>query len=158
MRRHVYFYTLLDRQFDVAADLLSGDASGWLPPPAESAGEGESWHVDLTADGAMRAGVATMPALVRVGEPSRFDDHLLRAIRWQARTAERLFPVLEADVDLRRLDGSGCHLSLTGTYRPPLSVVGGMGDLLLGHRVAEACVRRFVLDIASRLAVPASGR
>jgi hypothetical protein len=38
-----------------------------------------------------------------------------------------------------------------GSYRPPLSVVGEVGDKLIGHRVAEACVRRFVLDVAERL-------
>lgn len=150
MRRHVYFYTFLDRAFPAAADVLSGPPPRWLPPPASSDGE-EGWLVDLAADGALPAPVATLPAVVAVGPAARFHDHLLRAVRWRARTAEQLFPVLEADLDLRQTNGSGCQLSLTGSYRPPLSVVGGVGDRLLGHRVAEACVRRFVLDVGGRL-------
>lgn len=44
------------------------------------------------------------------------------------------------------------QVTLLGSYHPPLSAVGDVGDRLLGHRVAEAVVRRFVEDVAVRLA------
>jgi hypothetical protein len=37
-------------------------------------------------------------------------------------------------------------------YRPPAGLLGGLGDALLGHRIAEAAVRNFVMDLAARLA------
>lgn len=164
MPRHVYYYELLATPFEDAARTLAGDPRGWLPEPAEP--WGEAWLVDLRADGALPGGLAKRRAVVRVGQvPERslataegdVADNgqakgLLRPVRWEAAEASEVFPVLSADLELDALQGDGCQLSLMGTYRPPLSVVGEATDRLLGHRVAEATVRRFVLDVAARLA------
>lgn len=158
MRRHVYFYTHLEQGFDALAQVLGGDPAAWLPKPAEPRDEG--WLVDLHAHGTLPAGVAGHTALASVGEPSLASaghpETLLRSVAWQSATTERLVPMLEADLELASLDAYGCQLSMMGSYRPPLSVIGEAGDRLLGHRVAEACVRRFVLDIADRLVVSAT--
>lgn len=150
MRRHVYFYTHLTETAEVVARLIAGDPGAWLPLPAVPDGEG--WLVVLHADGALPDTVAARDARVAVGAVTRSGEGLLRRVQWRARTAERLFPVLDADLQVSPLEGRGCQFSLFGTYRPPLSVVGEAGDRVLGHRVAEACVRRFVLDVAARLA------
>lgn len=150
MRRHVYFYTYLSQPADVVSRLFAGDPGAWLPPPAEPDDEG--WRVVLHADGALPDAVAAREAWVTVGAVTPSGEGLLRRVQWRARTAERLFPVLEADLEVTPLEGRGSQLSLLGTYRPPLSVVGDAGDRMLGHRVAEASVRRFVLDIDARVA------
>ncbi len=164
MPRHVYYYELLATPFGEAATALAGDPRHWLPEPAEPSGE--AWLVDLRADGALPGSLARRRGIVRVGPvPERslpIDDGqattngqgagLLRPVRWEAADVSEVFPVLSADLELAALQGGGCQLSLMGTYRPPLSVVGEATDRLLGHRVAEATVRRFVLDVAARLA------
>lgn len=158
MRRHVYFYTHLEQGYADLAEVLAGEPAAWLPMPAEAREDG--WLVDLHALGALPSGVAGHTALVRVGGASAaaagHPATLLRAVAWQSATAERMVPVLEADLELASLDAYGCQLSMMGSYRPPLSVIGEAGDRLLGHRVAEACVRRFVLDVAGRLAASAT--
>lgn len=60
-------------------------------------------------------------------------------------------PVLDCDLELTGLGERSCQLALVGTYRPPLSVVGAAADRLVGHRIAEAVVRTFVLAVADRL-------
>ena len=148
--RHVYYYTHIGAPCDESAERLAGDPARWLPLPAEQDGAG--WHVLLHAEGALPASLATRSANVTVGESIFSGQRLLVPLAWQAAERGTLFPVLQADLGLEALDDTGCHLSLMGTYRPPLSVVGGAADALHGHRVAEATVRRFVLDVASRLA------
>lgn len=156
MRSHIYYYTQLDTDFDVGCAALSGDPQGWLPAPAEPEPERDAWIVTLSADGALPGPVASMPAVVTVGRAAHLSERLLVPVRWQARAAARVFPVLEGDLELERLNAHGSKLSLTATYRPPLAVIGEFGDRLLGHQVAEACALRFVLDVAARVAVHAS--
>lgn len=149
MRSLVYYYTHLPQSFAGLARLLAADPGTWLPGPAERVENG--WVVSLHADGALPRQLGGHPTHVQVGPVSVTDARLLRRLAWRSATCEGLVPVLEADLELSPLDGYGCRLSLMGSYRPPMSVIGRAGDRLLGHRVAEACVRRFVLDLADRV-------
>lgn len=149
MRSIVYYYTHVQQPFAELATLLSSDPSGWLPAPAKPVDA--AWLVTLHADGALPQPLAAHQARVRVGPSTATESTLLRGIAWRSAIADRLVPMLEADLEPASLNGSGCQLSLMGSYRPPLSVVGAAGDRLLGHRVAEACVRRFVLELAERV-------
>lgn len=157
-RSQIYYYTLVPVSFDRATKHLAGPASDWLPRPATPSDGG--WQIDLHADGALPAALATRRALVQLG-PVRPQDPLSagtlwRSLSWRAATSDQLFPVMEADLELAGLDGGCCQLSFMGSYRPPLTVMGETGDRLYGRRVAEACTRQFVLDIAEQLTT--SGR
>lgn len=148
MRRHVYYYTMLEVPYEQAAAVLADSPQRWLPDPARH--QGGEWLVALHADGALPPALAARDALVTVTPPAPQGDTLLLGLEWRSAAADRLFPVLTADLELVPLE-SGSQLSLMGTYRPPLAAVGEATDRLLGHRVAEACVRRFVLDVATRV-------
>ena len=149
MRRHLYYYTLVETPPDAAYHVLQDDPDRWLPAPATGTPDG--WEVDLLAEGALPRPLAQHRVIVEVGPATGAPERLLRSVRWRSATAPGLFPVFDGDVELAPLSGGDCQLSLMGTYRPPLSVAGGAGDALLGHHVAEACVRRFVLDAAQRM-------
>ena len=149
MRSIVYYYTHVPAAFEQVATPLSGDPGTWLPAPAEASPSG--WLVTLHADGAVPQPLADHPAHVRVGPTSGNAATLRRRVTWRSAVTGLLVPTLEADLELAPLNGYGCQLSLMGSYPPPLSVAGAVGDRLLGHRVAEACVRRFVLGLAERL-------
>jgi len=78
-------------------------------------------------------------------------------LAWRAARAAALFPSMNAELVVYALTGQETQLELHGTYRPPLGALGGALDSIVGHRVAEASVRRFVEDIATYLSVtPAS--
>lgn len=150
MRRHVYYYTHLDLPAAAAAAVLHGDPGTWLPEPAVQDERG-AWLVDLSARGALPRAIAQHRVVVELGAPVGTSERLLRPVAWRSATVPGLFPVLDGDIELSSLSGGMCQLSLIGTYRPPLGVTGGVGDALLGHHVAEACVRQFVLDTAGRM-------
>jgi hypothetical protein len=147
--RHVYYYTHIPMRFERAAAAIAGDPGSWLPPPAVP--EGDHWLVTLDAAGVLPAAISRRIASVTLGPTTRAGTALLRAIRWQDAAVQRVFPVLTADLELAALGDAFCQLSIIGSYRPPLSVAGGIADQAIGHHAAEACVRRFVLDAAERL-------
>jgi hypothetical protein len=151
MRRHVYYYTHVELPYAAASARLAGDPASWLPQPATP--DDGRWRVELHASGALPEAVASHPAQITVGPPTSMAGALLRSVTWQSAATDRWVPSLAADLELVKLSDTICQLSLLGAYRPPLSVVGQVGDRLAGHRVAEAAVRRFVHDVADRLVV-----
>jgi hypothetical protein len=151
MLRHLYFYTYIDRPLGELREVLAGDPRDWLPPPAAPMNGG--WEVTLDAGSTLPTSVAQRPAVVYPA--STLDDAeglaVLRSISWRATDREDWFPLLEGDLELTEVGDDTCQLTLRATYRPPLSVVGAVGDRIVGHRVAEAVVREFVLGVAARL-------
>lgn len=149
MRRNVYFYTLLEGGFGETAGVLGDDPGRWLPRPAEPASGG--WRVVLDATGALPGARAQRMAIVQLGPVVRAHERVWRRMQWRDAAGDRRFPVMEADVELEALVDGACRLSLVGSYEPPGALVGSLTDAAVGHRIAEACVRRLVLDIATRL-------
>lgn len=149
MRRNVYFYTQLAVGFDEAVALLAGDPGRWLPAPGEPAGK--EWRVLLDATGAVPPALAHRTSLLELDPLERLSNRAWRRLRWRDAAAGRALPTLDADLELEALLGGASRLAVVGSYEPPGSFVGGLADAAIGHRVAEACVRRFVLDVAARL-------
>jgi hypothetical protein len=75
-------------------------------------------------------------------------------MRWEAEGLERLFPRLEADIEIAGLGAGRTQLSISARYRPPLGAVGRVLDRNLLHRVAEATVKDFLDRIAAALSAP----
>jgi hypothetical protein len=148
--RYLYYYTHTAEPFAVAAARLSGDPGRWLPEPATP--EVGGWVVDLVAEGALPSLIARRRALVQTFATQLVTaGHLVVPVTWQATTAERWFPTFDGDLEVSELAGDGCKIALVGTYTPPLGVVGDTSNRLAGHHVAEACARRFVLDVTARV-------
>lgn len=151
MVKHLYYYTPLDRPFPTVAGRLLDDPGLWLPDPAARCGD--EFEVLLRAEHALPSALERRSAVVTVGPAVEASGGLLRSVTWRASGMDQLFPVLDADLELAPLGEHASQLSLMGTYRPPLSVVGGAADALVGHRVAQACVRSFIESIARKVSV-----
>jgi hypothetical protein len=74
-------------------------------------------------------------------------------LAWQAASHPELFPTMGATLDVYALGPNETQVDFHGEYHPPLGVVGAVLDAVLGKRVAEAAVHRFVEEIAERLRV-----
>lgn len=70
---------------------------------------------------------------------------------WEAAKAPRLFPFMWAEFAVYPLTATETQLDFSGMYEPPLGVVGSAMNALVGHRIAEASVHRFVTDVAEYL-------
>ena len=69
-------------------------------------------------------------------------------LEWEAAKMPRLFPLMKADLSVYPLTSTETQLYLSGNYEPPLGILGSLIDSVVGNRVAEASVHRFITDIA----------
>ncbi|HEX6210811.1 MAG TPA: hypothetical protein VF136_08545 [Methylomirabilota bacterium] len=72
-------------------------------------------------------------------------------VAWEAARQPTLFPFMSAQLAVYPLTSTETQLDFLGRYEPPLSIVGDVMNAVVGHRVAEASVHRFVADIAHYL-------
>jgi hypothetical protein len=72
-------------------------------------------------------------------------------LEWQAAQSPRLFPLMKAHLSIYPLTATETQLDFDGLYEPPLGVLGNVLNTLVGHRLAEASVHRFVSEVAAYL-------
>ncbi|MGA3203879.1 MAG: hypothetical protein ABSF12_15435 [Bryobacteraceae bacterium] len=72
-------------------------------------------------------------------------------IEWEAATMPRLFPLMKAELSVYPLTATETQLDFQGVYEPPLGPLGKAMNAIVGHRIAEASVHRFVEDVAGYL-------
>lgn len=134
-----------------------------VPRPLDEVVEAlvRSGHLGVWAEAAYRMGerlavgpskLLVAPVTLEVGEAVRGSDSVRIPIRWSADGASWLFPHMEAELVLSEITADLTHLTLRGSYQPPLEGVGAVLDRLAFHRVAEATVRNFLERLAGELA------
>ena len=70
---------------------------------------------------------------------------------WKARQSPRLFPVMHAELSVYPLTATETQLDFSGHYDPPLGLFGSAVDAVIGKRIADASIHRFVSEVASYL-------
>lgn len=72
-------------------------------------------------------------------------------LEWAASKRPGLFPVMKAELALYPLTATETQLDLLGNYEVPLGKLGEALDSVVGHRIVEATVHRFINDVAAYL-------
>jgi len=72
-------------------------------------------------------------------------------LEWEAASSPRLFPFMRAELYVYPLTATETQLDFSGRYEPPLGVLGGAMNAVVGHRIAEASVHRFLAEVARHL-------
>ena len=72
-------------------------------------------------------------------------------LEWEAATMPRLFPLMKAQLSIYPLTATETQLDFLGLYEPPLGLVGKAMNAVVGHRIAEVSVHRFISDVAGYL-------
>ncbi len=72
-------------------------------------------------------------------------------LEWEAATAPRLFPLMKGELSVYPLTSTETQLDFFGVYEPPFGAVGKTMNAIIGHRIAEVSVHRFVNDVAGYL-------
>jgi hypothetical protein len=73
------------------------------------------------------------------------------ALEWEAATMPRLFPLMKGELAIYPLTPTETQLDFSGTYEPPLGALGKTVNAIVGHRIAEVSVHRFIDDVAAYL-------
>jgi hypothetical protein len=72
-------------------------------------------------------------------------------LEWEAATMPRLFPLMKAEISIYPLTATETQLDFSGLYEPPLGALGKAVNVIIGHRIAEVSVHRFVSEVAGHL-------
>jgi broad specificity phosphatase PhoE len=72
-------------------------------------------------------------------------------LEWQAAKIPSLFPLMKAELSIYPLTGTETQLDFSGFYEPPLGAVGKAVNAIVGHRIANVSVHRFLSDVAGWL-------
>jgi hypothetical protein len=137
--------------YQAVRDQLLERDPGWLADHATAAyADGE----EILRTVSVPAGE---PPLIRkrvhidLGAPYERGEGTVLPLNWWASGAQRLFPTLDADLEVMPLGPDQVMLTLMGRYEPPLGAVGRRMDRLVLHLIAEASVRSFLRRTAANL-------
>ena len=72
-------------------------------------------------------------------------------LEWEAANLPRLFPLMKGELQIYALTSTETQLDFSGLYEPPFGAVGKTMNAIVGYRIAEASVHRFIADVAEYL-------
>jgi len=153
VERQLHCYAYVEAPFDLVARLLAEDATAVLQEATDDAAE-QAGTLSRTLSVEVGGFEVGRDVSIEVGEfEPRGITRSVVPLRWHAEKGRLLFPELAADMEVAALalDPPLTQLTVSGSYEPPLGVLGAGADRLLLHRLAEATVHRFTHDVADRL-------
>jgi hypothetical protein len=147
----IRYYLELDLPVNEVGKALFADPSSWIPGLAREADDraqrllaevgfdvGQERRIDKEVE-------------IHVGTPHVLNSKTRLPIRWTAHGGERLFPALDADIEIAPLGSGRTQLAISARYRPPLGMVGEALDKTLLHRIAEATIKDFLDRAGERI-------
>jgi hypothetical protein len=153
--REIHCYDYVNHPYEDVRDALSQDASALF----QSATKGAASRADSIAS-ALRVNIGGIEVAkdIAISINSIDEDasglpspNTCLHLEWEATENPRLFPLMKADLIIYPLTGTETQIDFAGHYEPPAGALGGVIDSVLGHRIAEVSVHRFVEDIATYL-------
>ena len=156
MSREIRCYEYVNHAYDAVRTALTSDALSVFQNATSAAAQraenvaarlrvniagievGTDIAIDVTGI-EERAAEVTAPATTRI------------VLEWQASQKPRLFPIMKAELSVYSLTATETQIDFLGHYEAPLGVVGSAMNAMVGHRIAEASVHRFVRDVAEYL-------
>jgi len=146
----VRYYLDLPVAFDDVEASVFDSPSTWVPGMLEAAEDrGERLLAEIGF--AVDARRIDKKVEIGLGEPHRLGSQTLLPMTWRATGLERLFPQLDADLEVAALGPRRTQLSISARYRPPLGMLGRAMDRAMLHRVAEATIKDFLDRVGERV-------
>jgi hypothetical protein len=84
-----------------------------------------------------------------IGEAYHGSGKTRLPMSWKATGPGRLFPSLDADLEVAGIGAGRTQLAISAQYDPPLGSIGRALDRALLHRVAEATLKDFLDRVAA---------
>lgn len=147
----IRYYLDLPIAFDDVERALLDEPATWVPGiarEAEAGGQRLLAEVGFDVPSTRRV---DKEVRIEIGQPYVIPSKTMLPITWRATAAGRIFPQLEADIEIAPLGAERTQLSISARYRPPLGAVGRVLDKALLHRVAEATVKDFLDHVGERI-------
>lgn len=147
MRRRLEATRSLRSSFERVADVFLVDPGAVIGTPA---GRDGRYHTEIVVDLGRGSSVHQVVA-VEVGPPQRSPDTLRCSLSWNPVGRHAVLPSLDGELEVTRASGEMSSLVVGGSYRPPLSAVGAVGDSMVGRHVAHRSFDDFADALAARI-------
>ena len=154
--REVRSFDYVNHPYERVRDVITSDAHSVFAAATSAAARRASsvaseLHVDIAG---VRVGAEVKVSIgssreESSGHPSSRVTHM--EVAWEAALHPRLFPLMTAELAIYPLTATETQLDFAGRYEPPLGALGSALDAVVGHRIAEASIHRFVADVAQHL-------
>ena len=149
-------YDYVNHSYAQVRDALSEDALAVFQSATKAAASrAQSIASELRADIrgiGVEADISICVKNVEEKAPAAMSAPVTRLqIEWEAATMPRLFPLMKAEISIYPLTATETQLDFSGLYEPPLGPLGKAVNAIIGHRIAEVSVHRFVGDVAGYL-------
>lgn len=154
--REIRFYDYVNHPYERVRDALRQNALSVFQSATKAAASraqtvAAELHVDVGGIGVktdIKISVKNVEEKVREALPA---PATRLQLEWEAATLPRLFPLMKAELSIYPLTATETQLDFLGFYEPPFGAVGKAMNAIVGHRIAEASVHRFVNDVAGYL-------
>ena len=154
--RKVQVYHYVNRSYEDVANLLRSRA---LPLMQQATTSASARGASLAAS--LRVGVGGIELATEVKLTVRKASEgvaqpasrpaVIVDLAWEALHNPGLFPTMLAQVEASPLTPTETQLEIRGEYSPPLGMLGAAIDAAVGHRIAEASVHHFLMDIVAQI-------
>ncbi len=153
--REIRSFDYVNHPYARVRDALAADPAAVFraaTKAAASRAESVATELRVTAAG-LEVGTEVVLSIGTIEETGQADSSRVTRIpvEWEAAKRPRLFPLMNARLSLYPLTARETQLDFLGQYDPPLGLLGGAVDAVIGHRIAEASVHRLVSDVARYL-------
>jgi hypothetical protein len=154
--REIHCYDYVNHPYEQVRDALSKDAPAVFQSATKAAASrarsiASELRVDLGGIG-ITADIRVLVKNTEVKEREGMSGPTTRLqLEWEAATMPILLPLMKADLSIYPITATETQLDFKGFYEPPLGAVGKAVNAIVGHRIAEASVHRFVSDVAEYL-------
>jgi hypothetical protein len=149
-------YDYVNHPYEKVRDTLKRDALSVFQSATKAAtSRAESVAAELRVD----FGSIGVKADIKIAVKS-IDEKVVDAVatqitrlvlEWEAASSPGLFPVMKAELCVYPLTSTETQLDFCGVYQPPLGTVGKAMNAVVGYRIAEASVHRFIDEVAGHL-------
>jgi hypothetical protein len=154
--RQVRCYDYVNQTYEKVRDALSGDVAALFQAATHAASRrahdvAVGLRVDVAGVEVVKDVVVTVKGRKESAVGARKTPTTKIGLEWKAADTPRLFPVMKGELSLYPLTATETQLDFDGHYEPPLGSFGRAVNALVGHRIAEASVHRFLADVAAHL-------
>jgi hypothetical protein len=154
--RQIHCYDYVNRPYEHVRDVLKRDAltvfqSATKAAAARAQSIAAELHVGIGGIG-IKTDIRISVKNVEEKVPGAMSTPATRLLlEWEAATMPRLFPLMKAELSIYPLTATETQLDFSGLYEPPFGAAGKAMNAIVGHRIAEVSVHRFISDVAGYL-------
>jgi hypothetical protein len=154
--REISCYDYVNRPYEQVRDALSKDALAVFQSATKAAASrarsvASELRVDIGGIGVEAEIVISIKKIEEQASEAMAGPVTRLQLEWQAAKMPSLFPLMKAELSVYPLTRTETQLDFAGLYEPPLGAVGKAVNAIVGHRIAEVSVHRFVSDVAGYL-------